>query len=188
MYTQFYYPVKPWTITQRWGVHAPGVYSRFGFSDHNGIDVRLGRNKLIYAPFDGVVYRTGYQPEGGGLYISILSDEKCNVITGEGLVLLDALHCEKLYLRPGQRVEVGDILARADNTGFSTGPHTHFQFRRVDYNGSKITVLDTNNANGSFDPTPNFNLMYAEDVMLVKLSNLAAMLRGALTILKSKNI
>lgn len=70
-----YYPVKPWRITQKWGVFRPEVYSQFGFTKHNGVDVPLGEDKRVYAPFDGLTVKTGFQPNGGGTYIGFLSTE-----------------------------------------------------------------------------------------------------------------
>ncbi len=41
-----------------------------------------------------------------------------------------------------------------DNTGFSTGPHCHTQWRRINWNGgTNYTTVDINEANNSFDPT-----------------------------------
>jgi murein DD-endopeptidase MepM/ murein hydrolase activator NlpD len=64
--------------------------------------------------------------------------------------------------------KTSDVLAVQDNTGFSTGPHTHIQPRRVSYDGKVLTFLDTNDAHGSFDPTQFFNKFYAVQAPALK--------------------
>ena len=39
---------------------------------------------------------------------------------------------------------------------FSTGPHSHIGFYRVDFDGKNIKFLDTNDANNSFNPYSYF--------------------------------
>lgn len=163
MKARFYYPVKPYQITQKWGISRPEVYSQFGFTQHNGEDVALGADKLVRAPFDGTVVRKGYQPLGGGIFVGIISEPMVFNDGIEARVLLDALHMEAIHVPEGQIVRTGDVLGIADNTGFSTGPHTHLQFRRVQWDGAVITFVDKNQANDSFDPTPYWTGIYAAD-------------------------
>lgn len=166
MQFSLYYPAQPYTLNQAWGVYAPQVYSQFGFTRHNGNDIALGADKELRAPFDYTVVRTGNQPEGGGIFFGIMSDVY-DWPDGKYRVLLDMLHCEKLLCTEGQVGKAGDLLAIADNTGFSTGPHTHLQARRVlSWNGKAGTDLawtqaDHNDANGSFDLVPHWNGRYA---------------------------
>lgn len=48
----------------------------------------------------------------------------------------------------GQVLKVGTYVGQADNTGFSTGTHTHRNGRRVD---KDLNFVDTNDASNSFD-------------------------------------
>jgi hypothetical protein len=58
---------------------------------------------------------------------------------------------------------LGELLMIADNTGFSTGIHTHMGLYRVGFDGTRVTNYDVNEANGSFDPERFFSWEYAID-------------------------
>lgn len=130
-------------------------YLQFGFGKHNGIDVLPGIAKLVRAPFDFEHIETGNQITGGGIYNGILSKHIYTFPNGlMGRVLWDSLHLERSTALIGKTGRAGDIVGIADNTGFSTGIHTHFQPRKVSYNGNKFTFLEKNDAHDSFDPMP----------------------------------
>lgn len=163
MKLEIFKPTKPWIVNQNWGIPNP-IYKKFGFSLHNGIDIRLGNGALVYAPFDCVVVKIGYQPDGGGLYVGLISANTYEFEDGKNChVLVDALHLKTAKVQAGNKLGVGDIVAIADNTGFSTGPHTHYQFRRVSWFDGQIQEIDKNEANNSFDPLPYLSKLYAVD-------------------------
>lgn len=156
--------VRPWRLNQPWGVHRPDIYKQFGFEDHNGIDVPIGRDKTVRAEIDCTYYKQGWQPTGGGLYLSVLSTEELLFPDGKiCYVLIDYLHLEAISALPGKTYTPGDALATQDNTGFSTGPHTHIQYRRVTKVPGGLVDVDKNLANNSFDPEPYRNKYYAKD-------------------------
>ena len=166
---EIFKPIKPWIVTRPWGVYDK-LYEQFGFSTHNGIDVRIvDKVTRAKAPFDCEVYRIINQPIGGGLTVGLIS--KNEYLFEDGIkcrILVDFLHLHKVLVNVGQKLEAGDDVAICDNTGSaSTGPHLHSQWRRVNYNGIIVTTIDTNSANNSFDPTPYFTL-YAETYKLAK--------------------
>lgn len=189
---RLYYPAKPFRITQAWGIYNP-AYQQFGFNRHNGIDFALGADKTLYAPCDGVIVRTGNQPTGGGIFLGLMTDVK-QFNDGQFHVLIDLLHCEKFLVKEGDVVKIGQKLAIADNTGFSTGPHTHMQPRRVaSWNGQvaerlQWTPADKNDANGSFDPMPHFIGIHAQDyrTLIHLYSALVSTLAGIVGELKKK--
>ena len=47
---------------------------------------------------------------------------------GDGMVTLYA-HCSKVYIRSGQTVQQGDVIAAVGSTGRSTGNHLHLEVR-----------------------------------------------------------
>ena len=145
---QLHYPAKPYKLNQAWGT-----------------------NKKIRAPFDGVCIKIGYQPNGGGNFLGFISKNYYEFGDGKVCqVLLDFLHCESISVKGGQDCEEGDELAIGDNTGFSTGTHTHIQPRRVSWDGISIQTIDKNDANNSFDIVPYFTGDYAEDIWKLKQS------------------
>lgn len=170
MNAEFFIPQDTWQVTQPWGIERPDVYSRFGFSAHNGVDVRLAPNKLIRAPFDGEIVQIDYQANGGGIYCSIMSTDRFMFPDGiEANVLWDFLHLESTQCVKGKHYLVGDVIAVADNTGFSTGSHTHHQVRRVYKTRNTWQDADRNNANNSIDPTPYFK-GYAKNYASIRTS------------------
>jgi murein DD-endopeptidase MepM/ murein hydrolase activator NlpD len=179
MTPRFYPAIKPKRLNQGWGTWNPDVYGQFGFKRHNGRDWQLAPSKKIFAPYDYVVARRGYQPDGGGNFVGIISvdafdfpDFTCATPEGVAIpfkagkfkVLSDFLHCEKILVNEGEIGHAGDLLAIGDNTGFSTGPHCHQQDRRILWDGKVISTVDVNEANNSFDPSQFEATIYAEDI------------------------
>ncbi len=171
---KIYYPFKPFLVTQPWGTPNPAYAEQFNdpsFKLHNGIDAKAGitdwQGKLktdypVYCPVEGFkVVKVDYQPNGGGNEIWLRSKEKVQMFDLECYCLLILLHAKKVLVPVGYEPALGELLMIADNTGFSTGLHTHLGVYRLDDNGAKI---DTNEANGSFDPALFFTNEYAIDV------------------------
>lgn len=158
MKLELWKPVRPHKINRAWGIADP-LYIKYGFSLHNGIDINLYNGQVIRAPFDCRVVKKGSQ-RGGGIYVGLLSLNTYDFEDGKrARVLIDFLHCQEIARNENEIVHVGDIVAYGDNTGESTGPHTHMQCRRVDDYSNPV---DTNEANNSFDPEPYF-VGYADE-------------------------
>ena len=85
---------------------------------HNGTDFAVGVGTRIYSVGDGVVVRAGFHPAAGN-YIVIKHGRKYTS---------RFLHLSKILVRKGQRVEMGQLIAKSGNTGRSTGPHLHYEF------------------------------------------------------------
>ena len=104
---------------------------RFGGTDfHTGIDIARTNaagqgiyGKPILAADDGKVVftQTNYVPgRGYGIY--------CIVDHGGGVTTLYG-HSSGLAVKAGQKVKRGQTLAYVGSTGWSTGPHLHFEVR-----------------------------------------------------------
>lgn len=69
------------------------MYAQFGFSDHNGVDVAMTPTKRVAAPFRAILIGRGYQPNGGGIYLQLMSVQKYHFgvsAMGQSPVLLPA--------------------------------------------------------------------------------------------------
>lgn len=96
-----------------------------GVRMHYGIDIACPTGTQLKAMGDGVVTRVGTHP-GSGNYIAIRYDNGVESMF---------YHCQVVTARRGQRVSMGDNVAKADNTGISRGSHLHLEMR---VNGRKI--------------------------------------------------
>ena len=141
------YPTFPFFITQAWGISNPS-YLQFGFSKHNGVDFLLGTDKIAKAMCAGVVIETGFNT-GAGNFVKY----RTGLVEAEGtecLVEFYYMHAEKVLVQAGQIVSAGTPLIIQDNTGFSTGPHTHISAYRL--NPTDWTRLDSAlDTNRTFD-------------------------------------
>lgn len=168
------FPYKPYDITQKWG-NVNSAYNQFGFSLHNGVDATVFYDKSqpfwksetswpVYCPVEGFkVQLIRNMPQGGGNEIWLISKEKQWMFGTECYAYLVLAHAEKILVPVGYEPKLGELLMIADNTGFSTGPHTHMGLYRVEWDSIKMTYIDTNDANGSFDPSLFFTNTYAVD-------------------------
>jgi murein DD-endopeptidase MepM/ murein hydrolase activator NlpD len=84
---------------------------------HAGIDFAAPIGTPIHSAGRGYVKRVGYEA-GYGLMVEINHEN--------GYVSKYA-HLSKTFIRTGQRVERGERIANVGNTGWSTGPHLHYE-------------------------------------------------------------
>lgn len=88
-------------------------------SPHNGVDLATPAGTSVMSTGDGVVARVGNHPYAGK-YVDIRHN---------GSLSTRYLHLSRVLVKKGQRVSRGQEIARSGNTGRSTGPHLHFEFR-----------------------------------------------------------
>jgi len=164
MNLEIYWPFKPYKITQAWGVKND-AYLPLGFDHHNGIDATTstGLSKWpVYCPVDGFkVTEVAFYPQGGGNQIGLTSMQKMQV--GDKLCFCSIIlcHADKVLVPVGYEPALGEMITVADNTGFSTGAHTHMGLYRLNDDLSK---MDTNDETGSYDPSLCFAGSFAVDV------------------------
>lgn len=96
---------------------------------HKGLDIANKTGTPLYAAEAGTVERSGWN-SGYGYNIVINH--------GGGLKTLYG-HASKLHVKAGDKVSRGDIIANMGSTGWSTGPHIHFE---VILNGVKQNPLN----------------------------------------------
>lgn len=118
-------PATSKKITCKYGYRThpvTGVKNSF----HTGIDIGnapTGTN--IYASKSGKVIKAGWNTAYGNMII---------IDHGNGITTLYG-HASKLLVSVGDTVKQGDIIAKVGSTGYSTGPHLHFEFRE---NGQSV--------------------------------------------------
>lgn len=93
---------------------------------HRALDIEGNVGSPVYAADDGVVESVSYIRYGYGFHVVINH--------GGGIKTLYA-HNGKIFVRPGQRVSAGQTISTVGMTGYTTGPHLHFE---VFVNGVKV--------------------------------------------------
>lgn len=86
---------------------------------HEGVDMAAPIGTKVYAPADGVVIAAEWERGYGNL---IKIRHEFGITTRYG-------HLNKIRVKVGQKVSQGDWIADMGNTGYSTGPHLHYEIR-----------------------------------------------------------
>ncbi|MDX9858873.1 MAG: peptidoglycan DD-metalloendopeptidase family protein [candidate division Zixibacteria bacterium] len=116
-HTPSIWPTKGW-LSRGYGMK----YDPFtGYKQmHRGIDVANRTGTVIIAPAAGVVKSVG---KAGGLGKMIVIDHGYGFVTRYG-------HLSQIIVQRGQKVMRGDEIAMMGNSGYSTGPHLHYEVWR----------------------------------------------------------
>jgi murein DD-endopeptidase MepM/ murein hydrolase activator NlpD len=99
----------------------PNPFGGSGGEGHSGLDLGAPKGTPIHAARDGVVSSVVDSGSSGYGYHVVIDH-------GDGMVTLYG-HCSKVYVRSGQVVKQGDVIAAVGSTGRSTGNHLHFEIR-----------------------------------------------------------
>jgi murein DD-endopeptidase MepM/ murein hydrolase activator NlpD len=116
------WPLVGGTITQAFGptsfvLEPPlGRYAHF----HTGIDIAAALGSPVLAAADGVVVAVAHTWVGYGNYVIVAH--------GSGVLTLYG-HLLDTAVTPGAHVTRGQVLGREGSSGYSTGPHLHFEVR-----------------------------------------------------------
>lgn len=131
-------PVKYVYVTADFG--RPGSWAA-GY--HTGIDYRAAVGTSIYASKRGVVKHSGYGGYGSSYGHHVVIESWHN---GKRVRHIYA-HMSSDAVYPGQKVSTGQFIGRSGNTGWSTGPHLHYEERvsPFGYYNHRKPVLQTYN-------------------------------------------
>ena len=88
---------------------------------HTGLDIAAETGTIIKSATDGEVILASSDGDYGKHYQIKIKD-----------IVIVYAHCNKLYLKQGDKVKQGDKIAEVGSTGNSTGPHLHFEIRKGD--------------------------------------------------------
>ena len=115
-----------------------GYGTRFnGTNFHTGIDITgsgcMGANIVAANTGTVVVANTQYTAgRGYGMYVMLDHGGGTTTLYG---------HCSQLLVTEGQVVSRGQAIAKVGSTGWSTGPHLHFEVREGGKNGKCVNPL-----------------------------------------------
>lgn len=114
--------------TLLWPCDSTYITSEFGYrihpitgvwTGHTGVDIGCSMNDPIYAAESGTVILAEWY---GGYGNAVVIDHGGGVTTLYG-------HNNSLHVSAGDKVSRGEKIASAGSTGWSTGPHLHFEVR-----------------------------------------------------------
>lgn len=151
---KIYQPVKPFKINQLFGANRAcvstdgkkhfitcnglkppkGYKSVYGANGHKGLDLATYRGQEVYCALKGVVHKVDTSRRSG-LDVRIISvDEEGNQIRH----IYE--HLQGTQPDVGDEVQTGQLVGWADNTGWSSGDHLHFQLEEK--RGSRWYPID----------------------------------------------
>lgn len=134
-----------------------GFRSLYGAFGHNGLDLMAKHGQPVYSSFDGWVEEIQTE-EARGLGLGIISTElyPCTELKDK-LVQFKARywHLKSFEVERGQPVKKGQLIGYADNTGYSSGDHLHYELKPVELvGGEPRNLLQNNGFYGAVDPMP----------------------------------
>ncbi len=103
-----------------------------GSDYHKGVDIGADEGDRIRAVYDGRVISTGCD-DRSGKYV-FLEHEK-DVVTFY-------CHCSEILVKKGDKVNQGDTIALVGSTGYSTGPHLHFEVRIMGVSVDPLPLIE----------------------------------------------
>ena len=126
-YLSVSYPLHTITVTSPYGNRKDPFTGEKKL--HGGLDLRA-KNEDVMAMFDGVVKSIGSDDRSGHY-----------VVFDHGEYTISYCHLSKIYVREGDEVLAGDVVALSGNTGRSTAPHLHITIRKNGKVTNPYTVL-----------------------------------------------
>ncbi len=117
-------PIPGRAINSRFGLRRLG--GEAGPRMHKGVDIAAATGTRIVAPADAEVIRIGYDAGGYGNFVELRHPNGMTTLYG---------HMSRVDVRSRQVLKAGERVGLVGSTGYSTGPHLHFEVRR---NGEQV--------------------------------------------------
>lgn len=100
--------------------------------EHRGVDVASKLNTPVYAVASGIVTKSYYSNSYGHVVF---------IKHAEGYETVYA-HLQKRLVQQGEEVEQGMIIGTLGSTGYSSGPHLHFEVHKNVWTVHKENAID----------------------------------------------
>ncbi len=113
-------------LSSRFGIRRDPIHGHHRF--HRGMDIAAPRGTPIGAAGEGTVVFAGHRKGYGNTVIVEHPDGRQTRYA----------HADRLYVKRGDTVNAGEVIAAVGSTGRSTGPHLHFE---VVENGRRVNPL-----------------------------------------------
>ena len=112
------WPVPGYTkITSNYGMRVHPITGQYKL--HTGVDISAPIGANFVAANDGIVTKAEYNTAYGKMVV---------IDHGGGISTLYA-HGSEILVTVGQTVKKNDAILKVGSTGYSTGPHAHFEVR-----------------------------------------------------------
>ena len=108
---------------------------------HKGVDMSTDYGVPVYATGDGVVEKVDMGKRRRGYGRQILINHKFGYKTRYA-------HLQKMFVKPGEKVQRGQLIGEVGSTGGSTGPHLHYE---VIYRNKQVNPVNYFNRNMTSD-------------------------------------
>ena len=123
-------PIEDGRYTSYFGYRINPITDEFSF--HTGLDIAAPTGTKIRAAYSGVVTKTG-EDSRAGKYIFLTHDN--------GMMTFYC-HCSEITVTEGAVIRQGETIARVGSTGWSTGPHLHFEIRLDGIRYNPLYILE----------------------------------------------
>ena len=123
-------PIENGRYTSYFGYRISPITGEFSF--HTGLDIAAAEGTKIRAVLSGRVLRIG-EDDRAGKYIFLEHDD--------GFVTFYC-HCSEIMAQVGAVIRQGETIAKVGSTGWSTGPHLHFEVRKDNIRYNPLNILE----------------------------------------------
>ncbi|GBF51145.1 metalloendoprotease [Leptospira ryugenii] len=114
--TPLFNPLTSYNMTSTFGMRKSPTSGFWEY--HDGVDLANATGTPIYAPAPGRVIKVVYSTVGYGYHLVIQHEFGYATLYG---------HCSRIFVRQGQEVKQGEVIAEVGATGNVTGPHLHYE-------------------------------------------------------------
>lgn len=123
-------PIEKPRYTSYFGYRINPITNKWAF--HTGLDIAAEQGTKIRAALSGTVTKVG-EDSRAGKYIFLTHSD--------GFVTFYC-HCSEIVATLGANIRQGETIAKVGSTGYSTGPHLHFEVRKDNIRYNPLYLLE----------------------------------------------